>query len=86
MGCHVFHVDPYLCMKRWLSDKANHICENMLQTVVCYSSSLIGNFLASADIKDFDRTSIGRTATYIIISLTLFTPRVFCLAYLFVNT
>ena len=58
MGCHVFHVDPYSCMKRWLSDKANYICENMLPTVVCYSSSLIGNFLASADIKDFDRTSM----------------------------
>ena len=50
----------------WPSDKANHTCENML--VSCHSSivqtSLIDDFLTSADIKAFGCTYIGRADSY----------------------
>ena len=50
-----------LAQKRWPSDKANHTCETCYKTIVFHSSSLkhlsvIGDFLASADIKVFGCT------------------------------
>ena len=45
------------CM--WPSDKANHSCENALETIVCHSSKRIlnkmFNFLALLDIRVFGR-------------------------------
>ena len=55
---------PLYVQKRWLSDQANHIAA----------------FLASADIKDFDRTYLF--TMLLLIGLTLFLhPGCFCLAY-----
>ena len=65
---------------RWPSDKANHSCENALQTIVCHSSKKIlnkmFNFLALLDIRVF-----GRLYLWLLIGLALFLqPGCFCLA------
>ena len=76
--CHLVTFIIILVQKRCPSDKANHTCENMLLTIACHSSSLrslIGDFLASADIKDF---GIG----LLFIGLAPFSPRVFLFNFL----
>ena len=59
-----------------MTNKANHTYENMLQVV-----SLIGDFLASADIKAFGHT--GRATSYWLYSF--FTPRMFLFSISILN-
>ena len=62
--------------------KGSQVTKPIILVKTCYKllyvfkTSLIGDFLASADIKAFGCTYVGRAASYR--PHTFFTPRVFC--------